>query len=88
MALGAHDRQVLKMIMAEGFRVVVIGLSIGLAAALAVSRYLETLLFHVTRYDPATFVTVTALLALTLTAVLLPARRATLVEPSAALKEE
>ena len=89
MALGAQARQVLKMIMAEGFRLVVIGLCIGLAAALAVSRYLETLLFHVTRHDPATFVTVTALLAfVTLTAVLLPARRATLVEPIAALREE
>jgi len=60
-----------------------------LIAAAGISRFLDSLLFHVTRYDPFTFAGVAALLALvTLTATLIPARRATQVEPIAALREE
>lgn len=89
MALGAQAEQVLKMICGEGFRLVLIGSAIGLIAAAAVSRFLDSLLFHVTRYDPVTFIAVIALLAfVALVAILIPARRATRVEPIAALREE
>jgi ABC-type lipoprotein release transport system permease subunit len=60
-----------------------------LIAAFAASQVLQSLLFGITSYDPMTFAAVPALLALvTLIAVLIPARRATLVDPIAALRED
>jgi putative ABC transport system permease protein len=89
MALGASAAQVLRMIVGQGTRLVLIGAALGLVAALLVSRFLQSLLFHVSAYDPATFAAVTALLFIvTLIAVLIPARRATLVNPIVALREE
>src|SRR6185295_19670515 len=59
MALGAQATQVLRMVLAEGFRLVLLGASLGLIAALAVSRFVQGLLFGITAHDPATYVTVT-----------------------------
>src|SRR5205823_4237947 len=62
MALGAQTEQVLRMVMAQGLRLVLIGAALGLAVAFGSSKVLESLLFRVTAHDPATFATVTALL--------------------------
>ncbi len=89
MALGARTGEVLRLVMGQGLRLVAFGGVLGLAAALAVSRFLESLLFGVTARDPATFVGVSALLGIvSVLAVLIPARRATQVNPLVALREE
>ena len=89
MALGAQVTQVLGLVMGQGTRLVLIGTALGLGAALALSRLLKSLLFGVTAHDPATFVSVTALLiAISLIAVLIPARRAAQVDPIVALRDE
>ncbi len=75
--------------MGQGFRLVLLGASLGLIAAFAASRFLESLLFGVTAHDPMTFASVSTLLVLvSLVAVLIPARRATQVNPIAALRED
>jgi predicted permease len=89
MALGAQPRDALRLIVRQGMLLVAIGLAIGLAAALALGRILTGLLLGVGSADPLTFVGVTALLALTaLIACLIPARRATKVDPMIALRFE
>jgi putative ABC transport system permease protein len=89
LALGAGRRQVTGMVVADGARPVVLGAAVGLAAALLTARLLEGLLFEVSPTDPLTFAVVpTALLVVALLATWLPARRATRVEPSEALREE
>jgi predicted permease len=89
MALGARASQVLGMIMSQGLRLVLLGGVAGLIAAFAASQVLQSLLFEITSYDPMTFAAVPGLLGLvTLIAVLIPARRATLVDPIAALRED
>jgi putative ABC transport system permease protein len=89
MALGAPARGVLRLVIGQGLALVAIGVTIGLAAAFVFSRVLAGLLFRVTTTDPATFALVPALLLLTaLVASYLPARRATRVDPLAALRVE
>ncbi len=89
MALGAQAFQVLHLVMGQGFRLVLIGASLGLIAAFAASRFLGSLLFGVTAHDPIAFASVSALLVLvSFVAVLIPARRATRVNPIAALRED
>jgi len=89
MALGAQASQVLKMIVRQGYGLVLLGCSLGLLAAFASSRLLKSLLFGITPYDALTFMSVPALLAfVTLIAVLIPARRATQVNPITALRED
>src|SRR5262249_966994 len=89
MALGARPAKVLGLVLANGFRLVSVGAAIGLIAALALSRFLETLLFGVTAHDPMTFATVAGLLALvSVVAVLIPAFRATTVNPIVALRKD
>jgi putative ABC transport system permease protein len=89
MALGARAAQVLRLVMGQGLGLVVIGGSAGLAIAFGVSRFLESLLFGVTAHDPMTYAAVTMVLILvTAIAVLIPARRATRINPIAALRED
>lgn len=89
MALGADARQVLWLILKRGLWQLGIGLSIGLTGAFFLSKVLATLLVQVTPTDPATFGTITALLAVVaIAACLIPARRATRVDPLVALRAE
>jgi putative ABC transport system permease protein len=89
MAMGALPRDVAGMIIGEAVLLTAIGISIGVASGLALARFLENLLFEVTPTDPATFLFVAALLAGTaLLASYIPARRATKIDPMAALRYE
>jgi ABC-type antimicrobial peptide transport system permease subunit len=89
MALGADRRQVLRLVLGHALRIVVVGLGVGLAGAAAVTRVLQTFLFGVTPTDPLVFTAVTLLLlAVGLMAAWLPARRATRIDPWAALRAE
>ncbi len=89
MALGAGRGDVLRLVMGKSLRLVVCGVVVGLAAALAVSRVLASLLFGVGPRDPVTFVLVALLLILVaLLATLIPARSASRVEPIVALRCE
>jgi predicted permease len=89
MALGAARRDVLRLVLARALGIIVAGLIVGLAGAAAVTRVLQTFLFGVTPTDPIAFTIVTLLLmAVGLTAAWLPARRATRIDPCAALRAE
>jgi predicted permease len=89
MALGAERRDVLRLVLTRALRIVVAGLIVGLAGAVAVTRVLQTFLFGVTPTDPIAFTIVTLLLmAVGLMAAWLPARRATRIDPCAALRAE
>jgi len=89
MALGATRRNVLAMIVRHGLWLVAAGGAVGLTATMGLSRLVASLLFDVKPYDPLTYATVTGVLALVATAACyLPARRATRVEPTTALRGE
>ena len=89
MALGAEKRNVLRLILGQGLILTAIGIVAGLAGALAVTRYLESMLFGLTALDPTVFVAVTVILTLTaVVACYVPARRATRVDPIVALRYE
>jgi predicted permease len=89
MALGADRGDVLRLVLTRALRIVVAGLVVGLAGAAALTRVLQTFLFGVTPTDPIAFTTVTLLLlAVGLMAAWLPARRATRIDPSTALRAE
>ena len=89
MALGARRSSVLSLLLKQGISLTVMGVALGLAGALALTRVLETQLYGVTRTDPATFVLVAALLTLVaLAATLVPAWRATRLNPVVALRCE
>src|SRR5206468_1764777 len=89
MALGAEPRDVLRLVLTRALRIVVAGLIVGLAGAAGVTRVLQTFLFGVTPTDPIAFTIVTLLLiAVGLMAAWLPARRATRIDPWAALRAE
>jgi len=88
-ALGAHPRDVLRMVLRHALVLSVIGVAAGLAVALALSRAIGSLLFQLSPTDPATLAAVALLLtAVALLASWLPARRATRVDPLIALRSE
>lgn len=89
MALGADRRDVLRYVLTRALRIVLVGVVMGLAGAVAVTRVLQRFLFGVTPTDPMVFTIVTLLLmAIGLVAAWLPARRATRVDPWDALRAE
>jgi len=88
-ALGATTRNVLAMVVAEGFKMTAIGLAVGLTGAFWLTRWMATLLFEVSATDPFTFAMVGfGLTAVGLLACFLPARRAAKVDPMVALRYE
>jgi putative ABC transport system permease protein len=89
MALGAQRRDVLALVLGRGLIVTGMGLAVGIGCALALTRFLTTLLYDVAPNDPATFAAVSAVLALVaLAACYVPARRATRVDAVVALRSE
>ena len=88
-ALGAQTRDVLRLILGQGVRLILFGLALGLAVSFALTRVLAVVLFGVTPTDPLTFVGVSLLLtSVALLACYIPARRATKVNPLVALRYE
>jgi putative ABC transport system permease protein len=89
MALGALKSDVLKMVLAGGLKLVLIGIAIGAVVALAATRVMGSFLFNISAYDPVTFVAVGGIFVMVaLAACLIPARRATNVDPMVALHYE
>jgi predicted permease len=88
-ALGAQRIDIFRMAVGEGMRLVVIGLAVGLLGAVALTRFVRTMLFGVSPADPLTFGAISAALAaVALLACYIPARRATRVDPLVALRDE
>jgi len=89
MALGGRRADVLRMVLGFGFRITFIGVAIGLAGALALSRLLGSLLFEVSAFNPLIFSLATAMLVgIAILASLAPARRAASIDPMRALRTE
>jgi len=88
-ALGACSNDVLRLFLAQGFRLAALGLLFGVTAALALTRLMSSMIYGVSSTDAATFFTVAFFLAaVALVACYIPARRALRVDPMAALRYE
>ncbi len=88
-ALGASRNRVLQLVLTHGLRLTAVGIVIGFTATFFLTHYVSSMLFNVPPYDPITLVgVVTALVVISLFACYVPARRATLVDPIVALREE
>jgi putative ABC transport system permease protein len=89
LALGARSRDILRLVTGQGLKLTLAGLALGMAGAFALTRVMEPLLYGVTPTDPLTFVLISLSLAcVALLACLIPARRATKVDPMIALRCE
>jgi putative ABC transport system permease protein len=89
LALGAQRHDLLKLVLGQGVRLTMIGVAAGLTLALALTRFLSSLLYGVSAADPITFASIALLFAgVALTASYLPARRAMKVDPITALRHE
>jgi putative ABC transport system permease protein len=88
-ALGAHARDVLRMVLGEGLRFGLAGIGIGVALALAAGHWVQPLLYQESAHDPLVFIAVAAILAVVAVAAsAIPASRAVRVDPSIALRTE
>jgi ABC-type antimicrobial peptide transport system permease subunit len=88
-SLGAQNQDILQLILGKGLALAMTGAALGVAAAVALTRLLQSLLFEISATDPATFLAVTLLLVCAaLLASYLPARRAVRLEPSEVLRSE
>jgi putative ABC transport system permease protein len=89
MALGAEPWKVLRMVLEDGAKMALTGVAIGLAAALALTRLMTSMLFGISAHDPVTLAGVASLLTfVALAACFIPARRATRVDPMVALRND
>ena len=89
MALGAQRRDVLRLVLGEGARMALLGIGIGIAAALGLTRLMSKMLYGVSATDPLTFAGVAAILVfVALAACYIPARRAMRIDPMVALRYE
>jgi putative ABC transport system permease protein len=89
MALGAQDTDIFRLVIKKAFVLTIIGLVIGMACTLAVCRLMRSLLYSVSVYDPATFVSIPLLLfTVAMLACYLPARKAAQLDPLETLRYE